>query len=371
MPSIRTTTVATAIMMLPLPDLALASNWQSSLLIPTTVEYDSNPLLLNSDEKGVMRTLIEPHYTLLGTFERDQLTLGLGVNVLRSSDRSVQDNREDPDLNLGWRREFERGHFGLNARYLETSTLSGNVLDAAVVTTDGTQKLSTLSADWAYAVSARHTLANETRYWHATYDVATLTGYDEWDNTSTWTYAWSERTEVYGDFRLRRYEPRQTDSASASSSYTPGVGVKYQFSEVLTGFVHLGINRVTGSEGGQRGEGGLALDYQGPRAEAGVSAERTTLASSEGGFAQVDLLRGTWSYAVSERDRVGLDLQWQDSKGQSPNTLHTYAAWASRQLSPAWDLRLSLMHKRREQDSAADAVATIVGLSLTYRFPDI
>lgn len=78
-----------------------------------------------------------------------------------------------------------------------------------------------------------------------------------------------------------------------------------------------------------------------------------------------------WSYALTELSRVGADAAWQDSKGQSPNTLQTYSVWASRQFSPYWDLRLSLMYKERQQDHVPDATATIVGLTLTYRYPDI
>jgi hypothetical protein len=357
--------------MLPLPGLVQAAQWQSSVVVPTTVEYDSNPLLLTSDEKGVMRTLIEPTYNLVGTFDRDQLTLGLGVHVLHASDTSVQQNREDPDLSLGWRRDTEKGHFGLRAQYLESSTLSGTVLDTGVVTsTDGTQKMSILSGDFSHALSARTTFDNETRYSHATYDVATLTGYDEWANTSTLTYAWNERTDLFSGLRLRRYEPDQSDTAVASNSYTPTVGLQYQISDRLTGRAHVGVSQVSGSSG-RRGEGGVLLDYRGIRHTASFSAERTTVASAQGGFAQLDLVHGMWSYAVDELTRVGLDAQWQDSKGQSPNTLQTYSAWASREFSPAWDLRLSLMYKERQQSGVPDAAATIVGLTLTYRYPDL
>ena len=78
-------------MMMPLAGVAYAANWQSSVVVPTTVEYDSNPLLLTSKEKGVTRTIIAPDYNLIGQFDRDQLRLGLGMHLLRSSDRSVVD----------------------------------------------------------------------------------------------------------------------------------------------------------------------------------------------------------------------------------------------------------------------------------------
>ena len=371
MPLLRTTSIATAILVLPFTDTVLAANWQSTVVGPTSVEHDSNPLLLSSGEKGITRTIIAPDYTLIGTFDRDELRLGLGVHVLRSSDTAVVDNREDPDVSLGWQRQTERGRFGLLARYNESSTLSGTVLDTGVVTTDGTQKLYTLAGNWSQAVTERSTLSNETTYNRARYDISTLTGYEELGNVFTWTYAWSERADLYSRFGARRYEPEQDQTATASNSYSPAVGVKYQFSERLSADAHVGITEVSGDEGGRRGEGGVALLYTGARAVASFTAERSTVASAEGGFAELDQVRGVWSYAVSELTRVGADAAWQDSKGQTPNTLQTYSVWASREFSPYWDLRLSLMYKDRQQDHEADANATIVGLTLTYRYPDI
>lgn len=358
-------------MMMPLANTVLAANWQSSVVVPTSVEYDSNPLLISSGEKGVTRTIIAPDYTLIGSFDRDELRLGLGMHVLRSSDTAVVDDREDPDVSLGWQRQTERGRFGLLARYNESSTLSGTVLDTGVVTTDGTQKLYTLTGNWSQAVTDRSTLSNETTYNRARYDISTLTGYDELANVFTWTYALSERADTYTRFGARRYEPEQDQTATASNSYSPAVGVKYQLSERFSADAHVGVTEVSGDDGGRRGEGGVALLYTGVRADASFTAERSTVASAEGGFAELDQVRGVWSYAVSELTRVGADAAWQDSKGQTPNTLQTYSVWASREFSPYWDLRLSLMYKERQQDHETDANATIVGLTLTYRYPDI
>ncbi|MDH1573810.1 hypothetical protein [Pseudomonas sp. GD03746] len=371
MPIFRPTNIATAIMMLPLSGVVHAAIWQSSVVVPTSVEYDSNPLLLTSEEKGVTRTIIAPDYSLIGQFDRDQLRLGLGVNVLRSSDRSIVDDREDPKVSLGWQRETETGGFGLLARYEESSTLSGAVQDTGVVTTDGTQEMSTLEGNWSSAVTERSTLANVLTYSHARYDISSLTGYDELYNTSTWTYAWSERTDIITGFDARRYEPQDDTTAVSSNSYSPNIGVRHRFSERFEGEMHIGVNKTTGPGGGRRGEGGMSLFYRGDRADASFSAERSTVANAEGGFAELDMVRGSWSYLVTEVDRVGVDASWQDSKGVSPNTLQTYGIWASRAFSPAWDLRFSLMYKQRQQDGLPDADATIAGLTLTYRYPDI
>ncbi|WP_442113942.1 hypothetical protein [Pseudomonas sp. NUPR-001] len=371
MARLRITSVATAMLILPYPHGAQAAIWHSSVAVPTTVEYDSNPLLLTSDEKGVTNTIIAPDYSLVGTYDRDELRFGLGLHVLRSSDTDIVSDREDPNVSLGWQRKTERGGYGLLAQYIESSTLSGTVLDTGVVTTDGTQKMYSVAGNWSHALTERTTLDNETRYSRARYDIDSLTDYSELSSVVTLTYAWSERTAFFTGIGVRRYEPDDDSTSSAVNNYTPTVGVKYQFSERLEGVAHVGMNKASGDDGGERGEGGLSLRYLGDRADASISAERSTVANAEGGFAEIDQVRGTWSYAVNETSRVGLEASWQDSKGQTPNTYQSYSVWASRELSPFWDLRLSLMYKERQQDGLPDAVGTVVGLTLTYRLPDL
>jgi len=58
--------------------MASAATWQSAIAVPSTVEYDSNPLLLTSDEEGVTRTIIAPDYSLVGTSGPDEYRFGLG-----------------------------------------------------------------------------------------------------------------------------------------------------------------------------------------------------------------------------------------------------------------------------------------------------
>ena len=297
---LRTTGVATAILTLPCSGMAYAATWQSAIAVPSTVEYDSNPLLLTSDEKGVTRTIIAPDYSLVGTSGRDQCQFGLGVNVVRSSDTSIVSDREDPRLKLGWQRETEKGGFGLTARYVESSTLSTEVQETGVITPDGTQKLYTLGGNWRTALSERTTLVNETDYTHVTYDIASLTNYDELSNRLSWNYAWSERVELFTRFGARRYEPEQGSAASSSNSYTPAVGMNFQISERLKGSVYAGVNQVSGTNSGPTGQGGFTLHYTGERVETSIDASRSTVASGDGGFVESDNLRGTWSYAIDE-----------------------------------------------------------------------
>lgn len=352
---------------------AYAGSWQAAASAPMTVEYDSNPLLAADSNKAVTRSVIAPDYSLVGTFGRDELRFGLGLNLQRSSDSSIVLDREDPDLQLGWQRENELGGFGFTAKYVESSTLSNTLANTEVITTDSTQKKYSLGANWSISLSERSTLANDTEYTYVSYDIDSLTGYNNLSSSLSWNYAWTERIEPFTRFSISRYEPRdaQDNPVSVSSnSYSPAVGLKLAFSERLEGSFNLGVNQVSGSASGPSGQGGFDVHYVGERFDARINVARSTVVSGEGGNVEVSTAGGTWSYAVSETDRLGVDASWQDSQGQTPNTLQQLSIWASRELSPFWNTRLSIMHKQRQQDNVADAHANILGVSLVYSHPD-
>lgn len=351
--------------------MAYAGTWQTAIALPATVEYDTNPLLDTDNEKGVTRTIIAPDYSLKGTFGRDQYRLGLGLNVERSSDTSVVLDREDPNVLLGWQRENDKGGFGLTANYAETSTLSTGVQETGVVAPDGTQKLYSLGGNWRRALTERSTLVNETQYTVVDYDIDSLTSYDEASTQFSWNYAWSERVELFTRFAARRYEPDSGSAFASSNSYSPTAGVKFEISERLKGTLYGGINHVTGEQSDTTGQGGFNLIYTGERIDTSIDIGRSMVASGEGGFVEVDAVQGTWSYALDETSRAGLDASWQDSKGgQTPNTLETFGAWVSRELSPFWLVRLSFIYKERQQDGLPDANANVLGMTLIYNLPD-
>lgn len=349
---------------------ANAQVWHSAVSVPTTVEHDSNPLLSVDNKTAVTRTIVAPNYKLIGTFGRDELRAGFGLNLERSSDSSIIADREDPNLQFAWQRETETGGFGLNSRYSETSTLSDEVEQTGVVAADGTQKTYALGGNWSSAVSERSTLASNIEYQRVKYDIDTLTSYDDISTSLSWNHAWSERIEPFISFALSRYEPQDSPLATSSNSYSPSAGLQLKISERLEGSVHAGVNTTSDSEGGPSAQGGVDLRYEGERFDLSFDAGRSTVSSGDGGFREVSSLSGAWSYAINEISRAGLNASWQDSKGETPNTTQNFAAWASQELSPFWVARLSLMHKQRQQDGLSEATANVLGLTLTYSHPD-
>lgn len=351
--------------------MANAATWQSAVAVPTTVEHDSNPLLIGDNKRAVTRTIIAPDLSLVGTSDRDQLNIGLGVNVVRSSDTSVVRDREDPKLLLGWQRETEKGAYGLTASYVESSTLSSEVQQTGVIAPDGTQKQYTLGANWRTALSERTNLVDEIEYTDVKYDIASLTDYHELSNRIGLNYAWSERLELFTRFAASRYEPETGSGLSSSNSYTPTAGFNFKISEHFEGTAYAGVNQVSGSNSNPTGQGGFNLHYAGERFDTTFDASRSTIANGDGGFVESDNLRATWSYSINELSRTGVDTSWQKTKGVTPSTLRDFNVWASRELSPFWVARLSYTYKQRQQDTLPDASANVVGLTLTYSYPEL
>ncbi|PPA00472.1 hypothetical protein C4E44_29695, partial [Pseudomonas sp. MWU12-2312b] len=69
--------------------------------------------------------------------------------------------------------------------------------------------------------------------------------------------------------------------------------------------------------------------------------------------------------------RTGIDTSWQKTTGVSASTLKNFNTWVSRDLSPFWVARLSFTYKQRLQSGFADASANVVGLTLTYSYPEL
>ncbi|TPG75397.1 hypothetical protein [Pseudomonas arsenicoxydans] len=368
---LRTTGAAAAILILPCSGAAYAATWQTTTALPTTVEYDSNPVLATGKKQSVTRTIIAPDFDIVGTSDQDQLHIGLGLNVVHSSNTAVVRNREDPNLLLGWERETEKGAYGLTASYVESSTLSSQVQETGVVAPDGTQKQYTLGGNWRTALSERSTLVNETEYTDVKYDINTLTPYDELSNRLSWNYAWSDRVELFTRFSMRRYEPASGSGIASSNSYTPTTGFNYKISDRLEGGMYVGVNETSGTNSGPTGQGGFNLHYAGERFDTTFDASRSTIASGNGGFVESDNVRATWSYSIDELSRAGIDTSWQKTTGQTPNTLRNFNTWVSRELSPFWVARLSYTYKQREQDNVPNASANVVGLTLTYSYPEL
>jgi hypothetical protein len=342
-----------------------------------TLESDSNPTFAPNNSARLQRTKIAPDYKLTGTFGVDEIGTGLGLQIEQSSDKNISQPRQDPTLFLNWRRVTETGELGLATKYEEASTRASELNQSGLVVRDGTRKTQSLSGNWRASISERSSLVANADYSGVAYDSGTLTSYSNTTLSLNYTYAWKERIEPFLRLVASHYKPDGTPVTApvvapvvASDNTTLTGGVQFKVSDNLDWTAQAGTSRISGATSSNRWQGSFVLRYTGERHAATFEAGRSISASGEGGFVESDLVKGNWSYAIDARARAGIDASRRDSKSVLPNTMNQLGVWASQELSPFWNARLSYQYTQRLQSGLAAASAGLLGLSLSYTHPD-
>jgi hypothetical protein len=348
----------------------LAGDWNQSVSLPTTLEYDSNLPLSAPKKQSASRLILVPAYSLIGTYGIDELQAGLGLHVERSSDQRVSANREDPNLLLGWRRLTETGELSLTTTYDQVSSRAAELQNTGGITTDSTQTTVAVRGLWRSAVTELSTLTADADFKNVSYDTGTQTNYNNLAAGIKWDYAWSERMDPFLRFSVSHYDPdKTTATAPKSDYYTVTGGVKVKASEHLEWTAQGGPGLVSGRTRDTGWQGSFDVQYRGDRVDATFNAGRSVSVSGDGGFVAADRVAGTIGYAIDERSSLGFSASWQDNKGDNPNTMQQLGAWASRELSPFLYVRLSYQHKLRSQSGQPDASGDALGVTLVYSPP--
>jgi hypothetical protein len=345
----------------------LADEWNQSVSLPTTLDYDSNLPLSTPKKQSVSRLILVPAYSLVGNYGINELQAGLGLHIERSSDQRVSMNREDPNLLLGWRRLTETGEYSLTTTYDQVSSRAAELQNTGGIGTDSTQKTAALRGLWRSAITELSTLTADADFKNVSYDTGTQTNYNNLAAGIKWDYVWSERIEPFLRFSVSHYDPdKTTATAGKSDYYTTTVGVKVKASEHLELTAQGGPSIVSASATKTGWQGNFDMRYQGDRYDAALNMGRSVTVSGNGGFVAADRVAGTFNYAINERSGLGFSASWQDNKGDNSNTMQQLGAWASRELSPFLYVRLSYQHKLRRQSGQPDASADVLGLTLIY-----
>jgi hypothetical protein len=347
---------------------AVAEDFQQALALSSSIEHDSN-LRMSAAKQSVTRTILKPAYTLTNMLGADQFDARLGLGIERSSDRRVSNNREDPNLMLGWQRPLATGELGLTARYEEASAQQTQLQETGLVTTDDTRTSWSLGGRWQTALTERATLATNLDYQNVSYDGGTLTNYENHSASLNLGYAWSETVEPFLLAAASHYKPSRATVAT-SDSYSLQGGAKVKLADNWEWQFQAGRNRVDARTSDNSWLGNTNLGYTGRRHDLALSAGRSVNSSGEGGFVQSDQLRGTWGYAYDELTRLRLEATWQKSRGLQPNTMRQLGASANRDLSPFWRANLYYSHKQRDESGQPTITGNVVGVTLVYSHPD-
>jgi len=345
------------------------------------VEYDSNPNMVETNRNPVWIYTFTPQLLLNATDEANRWYLDAALLVQRYSNEKVIADREDPKLTVGWDHLYESGFFGIKADYQESSSLVAQLKATGVFTNvNASQKTKALAAKWQHEINPRWTVLTEGSYTDVVFNqgggnqgggvtpVGSLQSYNISEIGSNLTYAYTEKLDTSVKLDYAHYHPDvlfdDTDLVRLV------LGAKYQINEGLTLAAHAGPYNRSGQQSDTNWEGGIQARYIAQRMDYTAELKRALVPAGIGGFQKEDTLNLGWLFNISERDQVGADYYWNNTKKDTDINLlqlkyRQVGAFYGRTLSNHWQSRFYGYHK--EQDSPGiHSQGNVIGVSVVY-----
>lgn len=342
-----------------------ADSWQHTVSSRVSTEFDTNPALSPTYPGAVKRLLFEPSYALTGRVGANDLKAGLALHLARSSNQTLSQNRDGPSVFFDWLRQSDVGEFGISSKYAEIATRDAGIDATSLVPITSTRASRALSGSWSKALSERSTLLADGAYEGVSYKGGTYVDYATRSAGIKFSYALSERSTTFLRVSGEKYEPVGGGQSSRLARVVLGLNWKAES-------VDLTMQAGKSKGGGNTDlQGSAAVQYTGQRTLLALNVDRQVVPSGMGGFVKADQVRGSWSYALSERSNAGIDLDWRKNRSIAINNIRTTSGvWLQRNLNPLWGVRTYYLHNNIKGGAVTGASSNTLGLSLVYTNPD-
>lgn len=329
-------------------------------------EYDSNARLSDKDKQSVWRYTAAPRYTVSVVDDNNRWYTDAGLRVQRSSNKTISQDRNDPNVTAGWEREFERGNFSLVGHYAKDTTRFTEFDGTGILDKDGTSTTKSIGANWSYLLTERLNFSVGGQYLNTVYSGGNFTNYVTKSANSTLSYDWNELISPFVQVSFTDFKPDGFGRvATQSQSYSGGANVvlspRFNFN------ASVGVNHTTPA-----GNGWIAnssANYIGERYTVHGTLGRNVSASSIGSFQESDRLLVGYNYDLSEISRLGADFSWRKNKSLNDSETKQISGSYSRDLSDNWKMKLSLQIKNLKNTNQS-ASANVLGITFTYNTPE-
>lgn len=342
-----------------------ADSWQNSFLFRVSTEYDTNPAMSPTYPGGVWRALLEPGYTLTGRVGENDLKAGLGVQFVRSTNKALDPDRDNPTAFLEWLRQNDTGEFGISTRYAEVATRDSGIDATGRGPADSTRASRVLSGTWSNRFSARSTLSANGSYEGVSYRGGNYVDYSMRSGGLRFSYAVDEITTSFFRISGIRYVPADGGPYSNLADATLGLNWNTANTDWT---MQAGKAKVSGAK--PIWEGSVATRFTGERTDLALIAGRTVLPSGLGGFVQADQARGSWRYALNEYDNTGIDLERRKNLPINFNTNITRSTssdiWVDHDFTSLWKMRIYYRLWINQINGSESVTSNILGLSFSY-----
>jgi hypothetical protein len=360
-----------------------AADFEDYISLPLSVDFDTNPTMASRNRSSVWKYGASPRIDLQLEDGLNKWSTDGTLRIVRSSDKKLVIDREDPVINMKWQRELERGAISVLGHYDEMSSRDAQLDDTGdLVVKEATRSSRSLGVNWSRLMTERLTLALGGNYTDTRYSKSTQVNQTNQSVNASLGYAWSEFLHPSVQFGVSHQMP---DKGVASKLYTTGLGLDWIVSERMSVNLHGGLRKIV-SEGngvvaaGQTGASGMgwnadsSVKYALERSSYILNLSRSTEPSGTGGFKEKDQIKGSMTYDISDISKFGVDLSLRrifsgnpsnggGSKNANENSL--MSVWVTRTLSRNWSAKLQAQTKDTK-NSGVESRGNVIGISLTY-----
>lgn len=346
---------------------------EQSLRLPLTFEFESNPQLSVSNEQSVNRRIFVPNYSISSNEGTNPWFVNASMRVERSSDQDISQDRDDPSLNLGWTHHYETGEFGVTGLIEDQSTRVSEFEDSGLVRRDNTKKSRILTVNWLNSLNNRTSLALDGTTTRVDFVGSSTIGFVDYRDDSISTklnYNLSEQLQTFTRISFSLYQPDVVNSINTETR-SMDLGIDWAVNEKLNITASIGPNKAIREDQAFRTswQGSFSMQYATLRTRSDLSLSRDQSPSSTGNLEESYRIATGWSYSLTERDNIALDLSWRQNLTLIKNETLIFTTNYTRELNLSWDFGLSAEHKVRD-DRLTNASSSSIMASIIYKLPD-
>lgn len=340
------------------------------LSMPLGVEYDTNPTLSEDNKNPIWLYTATPTYTVSAVENQNRWYSSLGLRLQRSSDKSISIDREDPNLSLGWERQYEKGNFKLAGNYYESSTRTTELRTTGLVNQDITSTTKSLAANWTRFLTERLNLTVGAELLKNSYDGAGFAGYSTRSINSSLNYQVNEDLTTFvsaGYVKYKNDSPVGVNTRTSQNSQNYLIGITYFVSPQLDFSMAVGVDSTSSAGSGRSGNS--SFNYSSERYLINGEASRSVTASGIGDFQESDRYSLGYNYSLSDKSEIGTAFSYQKNNTLNTNKTMFLNVFYSHSLSDLWDMRLSLDLRKQKTDSQT-ANGEVAGLTFIFNTPE-
>lgn len=348
------------IALLPL-NVSAAVTVDHSFSVEAGTRYHSNLNFLEDNRESVFLYTANPQYQILAEDGINEWTGVLGFILQRSSNVDVIDHRRDPNLNVGWKRQLERGLFSIGASYSKFSSRDTQFTETGRVTNDSTSIDKNLNAVWEHNLTNRLLFRLNGEYNKVKFeDETTLTDFNTRLASVGLEYKINEKITPF----VLAVDNRFAATAQPTIKFREyQAGAIYTISPRFTITAGAGVTTVANT-GEREGTGAIAVVYERPRSQTTVGFNRTVFPTGVGVVQTGNTFTASHMYDLSQKSRLGLSLG-ADNNDDGFNSQSISGSYGY-DINPTWVLGMDVTHLNLKIDGTPSVTDSSVGFTITY-----